>query len=173
MLYVICEVLVQDDLLLLHHNRVLRQTQALSGDCSTKGVAMGSGPHVKPELPSAASPAFWISWVLCRTQLGSGPSLQDAAGPKCPSLLSSAQNLMGTQRAEHLLQLFPGASIVTPILKNCLHPPRTYLGAEVGEVNGKSPLQFVLPTAPPKLGSWWAKVIHRAELMLRKNTPNK
>lgn len=58
MLYVICEVLVQDDLLLLHHNRVLRQTQALSGDCSTKGVAMGSGPHVKPELPSAASPAF-------------------------------------------------------------------------------------------------------------------
>lgn len=60
---------------------VLRHTQAL-----TKGVTTGSHPHAEPKLPSAASPAFWISCVFCGTQLGSGPSLQGCSWLQVPQL---------------------------------------------------------------------------------------
>lgn len=66
-------------------------------------------------------------------QLGSGPPLQGCSWPTVPQLAEQGTEpdgdtaLIMTQRAQDLLQLFPGSSIVTPILKNCLYPPRTYL----------------------------------------------
>lgn len=87
----ICEVLVQQDLLLLHHNWVLTShPRPAMGNAPAKGVSTGSDPpprmgwcsRAEPEIPTAPSPALCISWALCRTWLWSGPSLQvpDTAG---------------------------------------------------------------------------------------------
>lgn len=167
-----CEILVQDDLPLLCHNRVLRQTQALMWELLHKGCNSGLGPPYWAQASQSC-----LSCIL--NKLGSGLSLQGCSWPNVSQLAEQGTEpdgdtvVMMTQRAEDLLQLFPGSSIVTPILKNCLHPPTTYLELRWEKSIEKAFCNLCCLQLLQNLGSWWAEGICRAKLTLRKKAISK
>lgn len=153
---------------------MLRQTQALTWGLLHKGCNHGLGPTHRARASQSC-----LSCIL--NKLG---HLQDTAGvwaiPAGMQLTQSAPACWAVHRPswgcsrDNDPEGRASFATFSRSINSYTHPEevsassKKITGAEVGEVSEKSLFQFVLPTAPPKLGSWWAKGIHRAELILRK-----
>lgn len=153
-MHFICEVLVQQDISLLYHNRVLSHIHVHHGVADAHTLSLRFPLLPLQKLGPLQDTA--VVWSI--------PPGTRHGWPKWPDLLScyvcmalGAQSLVGpqlgavimTQSGEDLLQLLPTAWKIIPVLENYLHPQSQSISrAKVGEDIGKSLWQSVLPLPP-------------------------